>query len=102
MELRDALLFLSTAGAAVAAYWLLDEWFILARLAPQQKRWAAIGLTAGIALAAWGAEVAMLYAPVPVGWRAWMEQGFSVGGAAVGLNQLIHSRDLGKGAPGPA
>ncbi len=94
MDFRDALLFLSTAGAALAAYWAMDECFILDRLTPKEKRWAAIGLTALIALAAWGVQIAMLYAPQPAAWRDWIEQGFAVAGAAVGLNQLIHSRDL--------
>ncbi len=92
MELRDVLVFLSTTGAAIAAYWLMENVFFLASLDPATKRWAAFILTAFIAVAAWLAQVAMLYQPAPTDWRGWVESLSAVAFAAVGLNQIIHGK----------
>jgi hypothetical protein len=90
MELRDFVLWFSTAGAGLAAWWLINNVMILSNLSPLGKRLAAYGIAAGLALAAWGIGIAMAYTPAPVGWRVWIEEGFSVGTSAFALSQLLH------------
>ena len=103
MELRDFLVFLSTTGAAVAAWWLMEQLWFLARLEPPAKRYAAFGLTAAIAVVAWLAQVAMLYAPAPEGWRSWVESLSAVAFTAVGLNQILHAAvTMGRNKPLPS
>lgn len=92
MELRDFLVFLSTAGSALAAWWLMDNVLLLSRLEGANKRYAAFALTAGLAVLGYLGQVGMLYAPAPANWRGWVESLFAVAGAAVGLNQIIHAQ----------
>lgn len=94
MELRDILVFLTTAGAAGVAYWLLNNVQSLAKLSPQYKRIASIVLSAGIAILAYLAQVAMLYAVAPVDTRAWIEALVTVGTSAFGLSQVVHGFTL--------
>jgi hypothetical protein len=97
MELRDLLVFMTAGGAAIAAYYLMENVFALASLAPAAKRWAAYLLTAGIAVGAYLLQVAMLYQPAPVDWRGWVEVLSAVAFGAIGLNQIIHGQArLGK------
>lgn len=97
MELKDALVFLSTTGAAAAAWWLMDRVWFLARQGPEAKRYLAFALTAAIAVLAWLAQVGMLYQAAPADWRGWVEALSAVAFTAVGLNQIIHARaSMGK------
>ena len=89
--LRDLLVAFSTTLAAVASYAIIRK-TKLNLLPPEPKRIVAFLLAAGIAIAAWLAQIGMLYAPAPVGWRSWVEACVAVGGAAIGLGQLIHGR----------
>lgn len=92
--LKDALLVLSTYGAAEAAYWIIAR-TRLNLLPAEWKRLAAFAIAGGIAIAAWLAQIGMRYAPAPADWRAWVEGCVAVGGAAIGLGQLLHgARDL--------
>ena len=92
ITLRDALVFLSSTGAGVLAYWLMNRLPapIDARLSPANTRLLALVLTFLVACAAWGVEVLFGYQAAPFGWRAWCEALFAVGGGAAGLNQIIH------------
>lgn len=99
MELKDVLVFLSTTGAAVLAYWLMNNITALQGLAPPTKRLAAFGLTALIAVGAWALQVLFLYQPSPADWRGWVEALSAVAFGSIGLNQIIHSQlALGTGA----
>lgn len=91
MELRDFLVFLSTTGAALFAWWLMDNVWLFERLDWANKRYVAFALTAVLAILGYLLQLAMLYQPAPVEWRGWAESLFAVAGAAVGLNQLIHA-----------
>jgi len=94
-ELREILVWVTTAGAGVLAYWLVEEIEWLARLSPKAKRFASFGLTAAIALAAWGIQLAMAYVQAPVGWRAWVEAIVSIAAASIVVAQGVHGvRDL--------
>ncbi len=94
-ELREILVWVTTAGAGVLAYWLVEEVAWLAQLAPKAKRFASFGLTAILALAAWGVQLVMAYAETPVGWRAWVEAVVAIVAAAIVVAQGVHgARDL--------
>jgi len=94
VELRQMLVWFTTAGAAVITYELMENISALAFLESRAKRIVAYAMSAGFAIAAWLAQVGMLYVPAPVGARAWVEAVFAVGTAAFGLATLIHTRDL--------
>jgi hypothetical protein len=92
--LRDLLVVLTTYGAAEAAYWIVAR-TRLNLLPAEPKRWASFALAAGIAIMAWLSQIGMAYVVAPVGWRSWVEALVAVGGAAIGLGQLLHgARDL--------
>ena len=90
MELKDALLWISTFGAGLASFYLVENVAWFATLSPRARRVAAYALAAAIGIVAWLAGIAMLYTPTPVGWRAWVEGAVAVGLVASGLGQLIH------------
>jgi len=92
MELKEFLVWFTTAGAAIAAFYLVEKIARLAELPAEPKRIAAFALAGGLAVAAWLAQVGLAYIPAPVGWVAWVEQVFAVATAAFGLSQLIHGR----------
>ena len=94
-ELADILLWVTTAGAGVLAYYLMEEVEALKALAPKVKRFASFGLTGAIALAAWGAQLVMAYVTAPVGWRGWVEAVVAIVAAAIVVAQGVHGvRDL--------
>ncbi|HEX2986913.1 MAG TPA: hypothetical protein VHS06_01925 [Chloroflexota bacterium] len=96
MELQDLLVFIA-GGAAVVVYYLMENVFALASLAPSAKRWAAYLLTAAIAVAAYLFQVVMLNQPAPVDWRGWVESTSAIAFGVIGLNQIIHGQArLGK------
>lgn len=89
-DLREILVWVTTAGAGVLAYWLIDNVAWLAQLAPRAKRFAAMALTGAIALAAWGVQLAMAYVPAPVDWRGWVEAAVAIVAVAFAVSQGIH------------
>ena len=93
--LSEILVWVTTAGAGVLAYWLMEEIDWLAQLAPQPKRFVSFALTGAIALAAWGVQIVMAYAQAPVGWRGWIEAAIAIAAAAIAVAQGVHGvRDL--------
>lgn len=81
---------LSGGGAGIISFFLMDKVKFLAELASDYKRYASIGLTGLLALAAWGAGMGMQYLNVPVDWRGWIEAAFSVIAVALVTSQTIH------------
>lgn len=99
MELKDVLLYITTVGAGLAAFWLIENVAWFATLSPRGRRIAAYALAAAIGIVAWLAEIAMLYTPTPIGWRAWVEGAVAVAMIASGLGQLIHGAKYLSNAP---
>lgn len=94
-ELSDLLMWATTAGAGVLAYFLMDEIAALIVLGPKLKRFVSFAMTGIIALAAWGLQILMAYAEAPVGWRSWIEAIVSIVAAAIVVAQGVHGlRDL--------
>ncbi len=95
MELSAFLPWLTTVGAGLLAYWLINEIPQFSQQSPVAKRRLAYVLSAVIAILAYLAMVGMQYTPAPETWRAWIESLFLVGTGAFGLSQLVHGeRDL--------
>jgi hypothetical protein len=95
MELEKILVWVTTPGAAWLAYWLINNVAWLSAKGPRAKRFWACGISAGLAIAAYLAQIAMQYQPAPVEWRAWIEALVLVGTTAFGLATLIHgAKDL--------
>jgi len=100
MELSAFLPWVTTVGAGLLAYWLLDEVPALTRLGPKAKRRLAYILSAAVAILAYLAMMGMHYVPVPADARAWIEVLFVVGTGAFGLSQIIHGeRELPADGP---
>ena len=81
---------LSGGGAGIIAYFVVGKVKFLKELGPDYKRYASLGITALLALAAWGAGLGMEYLKMPVDWRGWMEAAFSVIAIALFAAQGIH------------
>ena len=81
---------LSGGGAGIVAFFAVDKVKFLRNLEPDYKRYASIGLTALLALAAWGAGMGMQYLQVPVDWRGWIEAAFSTIAVSLVTSQVIH------------
>jgi len=81
---------LSGGGAGVIAYFVVGKVKALNGLEPDYKRYASIGLTAVLAVAAWGAGMGMKYLAVPVDWRGWIEAAFSTIAIALVASQGLH------------
>jgi hypothetical protein len=90
MDLKDFLVYASTAGAGTLAYGLMELVPGLASMDPRSKRRVAMLLSAGVAIAAFGAEVLMGYVAKPASPQAWFELLFGIGAASFGLNQVLH------------
>ena len=91
MELQTFLEWvIASGGAGIATFFLIQEVKALATLAPAPKRYAAIAISGGIAVAAYLAMVLMGYAPTPQAWNTWVEQVFLYASTGFGLSQIIH------------
>jgi hypothetical protein len=90
LTLENMLTFLTAGGAAYLAFYILDNrnWPLNA----EQKRYAAYGLTAGLAIVFWFMKVVLVNEPLPADWRELVQVAYSVGAGAVIGNQLIHAR----------
>jgi hypothetical protein len=96
MTLRDALVWLTTVGAGVVTFWLLDNITWLRDLGEEVKRYAAFILSAAIADLAWLGLLAMQYVPTPgpwpSAWRSWLEALFAIAAGAIITSQVLHAR----------
>ena len=90
--LRGLLYWLTTPGAGGITVWVMDHWKWAKSLSDEPKRWLAFALSGAIALAAWGAQMAMLYVEPPADWRAGVEYAVALVFFAFGISQLAHAR----------
>ena len=91
LTLKEALLWVgSGGGAGVLAYLLVGNVKVLKSLAPDYKRYVSYGITAVLALLAWGAGMGMNYLQVPVDWRGWIEAAFATITVALFASQGLH------------
>jgi len=91
MELTEALVWIiSGGGAAYVGFWLVEHVAWFGQLASDLKRYAAFGLTAILAIAAWVAMIAVTGEPWPVGWQSWLSALFSVAATAIIAGQAVH------------
>ena len=91
MELKDFLAWFTTAGAALAAYWLVEHWPWAQRQAAEAKRLINYAVAFVLADLAYLGMIGLSYAPLPEG-IAWAEVLFLVGTTAFGFSQLVHGR----------
>ena len=102
LDMRAFLVWVTTVGAGLAAYWVTNRvpwgrWEGTATdgdlaIAKRLCAWAVAGM---IAILAWLMQVAMLYAPMPVDWRATIETLFGLVAVAGFAAQMTHTvRDL--------
>lgn len=92
MDLQQLLYWLGTPGAGVVAFWIMDHWPWAKCLPEEPQRWLSLALSGVLALLAWGAQMAMLYQPVPSDWRAGLEQAVALLFTAFGVSQLVATR----------
>jgi len=96
--LKDALVFVSTAGAGVVAYWLMEQLPALEELMPMWKRYTAFVLAFIVACAGYAGLMVMQYVALPgvwpTDWRLWVETFFAVGAGAILASQVVHAKDL--------
>lgn len=92
MSLRDLLWWLGTPGAGVLAFFLIDHWPWAKALGEEARHFLSLGLSGALALLAWGAQIAMLYKPVPTDWRAGIEEAVALIFVAFGVSQLAVKR----------
>lgn len=91
MELNDFLTWiLSSGGAGVVSYWLMERLSFLIQLPSRSKRNVSLALAGGLAVLGYLAAVGMGYQVEPVATKGWIEALFSVIGIAIGLSQIIH------------
>lgn len=97
MTLRDFLPWVTTSGAGLLAYWLIENIVFFASQSSLAKRLWAYALSGGFAVIAWLFMIAMLYVEAPGDWRAWVEGVFAVATGAFALSQIVHGLQvLGK------
>jgi len=92
MGLEQALAWLSTIGAGIIVYFLLENIAALVSLPPVWKRVIAIFGTAAIAVIAFLLEVRWEFVALPLGEKAWVEALFAImyGALSAIWNQLLH------------
>jgi len=90
MTLVEALTWLMSGGAGVVVYWLMENVAALEELSAAGKRYASLGLSVGLPVAAWLGLVGLGYAPAPETWQGWVEQVFGLAAGALLVGQGIH------------
>jgi len=90
--LYQALIWLSSAGAGAATFFLMERVPALARLKSEHKRYVSIALSGGIAMIAFAGAVGLGYEPTPQTAQAWVEALFAVAFVASGASQIIHGK----------
>jgi len=96
MDLQKFLVWLTTAGAGVLSYWIVNQ--ITAKGKPSTwsawtVRVVAYAISGSIAILAYLALVAMQYQAQPVDARSWIEALFVVAATSFGLSTMIHGAD---------
>ena len=94
MELRDFLVWLTTAGSGVAAFYIVANVMWFSTLTPERKRLAAFGVAAILAVLAWLAQVGLGYVATPATGVGWLEALFAVATGAFSLSQIIHGAQV--------
>lgn len=92
MTLRDLLFWLGTPGAGAVAFWIRDHWAWAKRQGEEAQTFLLLGMSGVLALLAWGAQMAMLYKPVPTDWRSGLEEAVALIFVAFGVSQLAAKR----------
>jgi hypothetical protein len=96
MEFRPFLAWLSTAGASIVAYIIINK----LTEAGKPSTWSAwtvrlvsYAISGGIAILAYVGLVLMQYQAEPVNTRAWIEALFVVATTSFGLSTIIHGKE---------
>jgi hypothetical protein len=96
--LTELLLWLASGSAGPALYVLLERWEWFQVQFPDVKRWLAMGISAAIAVAAWGIGVALGVFEIPAG--GWQDVALKIGDIIVlavvvfSGSQLAHTKTL--------
>ena len=83
---------ISSGGAGVLAYWLMEHIPFLVALSAEWKRYASFVLSGAIACLAFVALVFSGFEPQPATWQAWVDALLSVIAGAVIVAQGAHAR----------
>jgi hypothetical protein len=92
MDLKTLLVWLTTTGAGIAAWWIMARIIWPAGWSDELKRHIALAMSGAIALAAYGAQIAMQYVAAPADWRAWVEAAAAILAVAFTTSQLAQAR----------
>jgi tellurite resistance protein TehA-like permease len=92
MTLREFLLWGTTVGSGVLAWWILARIIWPSTVSDELKRYIAAALSGVIALACWCAQIAMQYVAMPGDWRAWVEAAAGILAVAFTTSQLAQAR----------
>jgi hypothetical protein len=90
--LKVLLVWLSTPGAGLVTIWIVDHGRWAKALAEEPQRWLSLGISGALALLAWGAQMGMLYQPMPTDWRRGLEKAVAILFTAFGISQLGQAR----------
>lgn len=86
---------LIAGGAGVVASWIMEwaqrKWKKLAALPADIKTYLALGISGVIGVLCYLGQVAMLYAPMPLDARGWIEALFLSAASAALANKAAHS-----------
>jgi hypothetical protein len=90
--LKQFLGWLTTVGAGLASWWIMARIIWPAGWSDELKRYIALAMSGVIALAAYGAQIAMQYVVAPTDWRAWVEAAAAILAVAFTTSQLAQAR----------
>ena len=93
MTIIEALAWLiSEGGAVTAAYKLMECVPKLAKLAPEPKRYVALGIAGVGAAAIYAGAIGLRLAAMPVDWRDWVITLINTALTAALAGQVVHAR----------